>query len=96
MAQSHGLHTDLQPEVLGHQLVHRGRRIWWTVYTLDRKLSCSMGLPNSLHDQDITAPLPGVGVGNSDINATGQAIHVKICRLLGEVVSSRFKPSRVC
>jgi proline utilization trans-activator len=88
MAHSHGLHTDLQADVIGPQLVRRGRRIWWTVYALERKLSSSMGVPVLLHDEDLTTTLPDAE--NSDVSATGQVIHVKIGRLLGEVVSSRM------
>lgn len=51
-----------------------------------------MGCPNSLHDNDITTPLPNAD--NSDTNSTAQTIHVKICRLLGDVVSSKLSKSR--
>lgn len=87
MAQSHGLHTDMQANAVGPDLVRRGRRVWWTVYTLDRKMSSSMGVPNSLHDEDVTTPL--TTSMDSEINPTGQILHVKICQVLGKVVSSK-------
>lgn len=88
MAQLHGLHTDMQASSVGADLVNRGRRVWWTVYTLDRKLSSSMGLPNSLHDRDVTAPSTPVAI--TDATSLGQAIHVRICQLLGRIINSEL------
>lgn len=36
----------------------RGRRIFWTLYVLDRWLSCLMGRPPSIPDEAIRLPLP--------------------------------------
>jgi proline utilization trans-activator len=87
MAQSHGLHTNMQASTVGDQLVRRGRRIWWTVYTLDRKLSSSMGVPNALRDEDISTSL-AVEHG-ADVDTVALAIHVRICQLLGKVINSK-------
>ncbi|EON70068.1 hypothetical protein W97_09334 [Coniosporium apollinis CBS 100218] len=88
LAQSHGLHTNMQASAVGNHLVHRGRRIWWTVYALDRKLSCSMGIPISIRDEDITTPLSLAD--DTDFIANGLAIHVRICQLLGNVISTVY------
>jgi Fungal specific transcription factor domain. len=93
MAQTHGLHTDMQANAGGDELVCRCRRIWWTVYTLDRKFSSSMGVPNSLHDEDVTAPLPKANDDDNELN-TARVLYVKICQLQGRVISSTFGPSR--
>ena len=77
----------MQASAVGDHLVHRGRRIWWTVYTLDRKLSCSMGIPISIRDEDITTPLSLAD--DIDFTASGLVIHVRICQLLGKVISSK-------
>ncbi|KAH7009725.1 hypothetical protein EDB80DRAFT_412636 [Ilyonectria destructans] len=87
MAQIHGLHTDMQPNEVGEQLVHRGRCIWWTVYALDRRLSSIMGVPDSIRDEEITAKFPLI---EDDTAMTALLIHFRISRLLGNVISTVY------
>jgi len=86
MAQSHGLHTDIQSASVGDQLAHHGHRLWWTVYTLDRKLSSLMGIPNGTLDDHISAPVPQIS--EDDIHTSALAIHIKISQLLGSIAIS--------
>ena len=88
MALSHGLHTGMQTVTVATDLAARGCRIWWTVYTLDRRLASSFGAPSGLRDEDMTAPL--LSVVDSPDTASGHNIHVRICRLLGRVISSKL------
>ncbi|KAF9694385.1 hypothetical protein EKO04_007231 [Ascochyta lentis] len=88
MALSHGLHNELQASAVGDQLARRGRRIWWTVYTLDRKLSSSMGVPNCLRDEDISASLAVEQEADAEIS--GLVLHVRISQLLGNVISTVY------
>ncbi|KAL6705524.1 hypothetical protein ACN47E_006641 [Coniothyrium glycines] len=53
-----GMHTDMPIEHLGEPLVQRCRKIWWTVYILDRQMTSLMGLPQSIQDDDISCQLP--------------------------------------
>jgi len=73
MAQTHGLFTDIQENAIGTRLVTRYRRIWWTVYTLERSLGSSFGVPTGLDDEDITAPYP------SAMKVSSTAISETIC-----------------
>jgi proline utilization trans-activator len=89
MAQAHGLHTDMQANVGGNELVRRCRRLWWTVYTLDRRFSSSFGVPTSLRDEDVTTPLPmPTDDDDDDESGTAQLLYVQICQLYGRVISS--------
>lgn len=88
MAQIEGLHTNTQADLLGDDYVRRGRQIWWTVYSLDRRIATAMGVPHSLLEEDITAPLPGSE--STSINLLGQTLHIRICQLLGKVIRSTF------
>ncbi|KAM6534346.1 hypothetical protein FALCPG4_007273 [Fusarium falciforme] len=90
MAQSHGLHTDMQPVSVGDRLAHHGCRLWWTLYTLDRKLSSLMGVPNAILDEDITAPRPQVT--ENDSSTTALSIHVKTSQLLGSIATTVYGP----
>ncbi|KAH6893130.1 fungal-specific transcription factor domain-containing protein [Thelonectria olida] len=87
MAHNQGLHHDSQPEAVGYHLVHRSRCIWWTVYTLDRRFSSSMGVPNSVRDEEMTTTFPSL---QDDVMTTALKIHVKIGRLLGHVASTIY------
>jgi proline utilization trans-activator len=87
MAQSHGLHTDMQPASVGDRLAQHGRLLWWTVYTLDQRLSSLMGITNGIHDDDISALAPQIS--ENDIHSSALAIHVKISQLLGSITISR-------
>lgn len=58
MALSQGMHTDMPLQHLGENLVERSRRCWWTAYVLDREMTSLMGLPQSIHDDDVSPQLP--------------------------------------
>ncbi|RFU34083.1 hypothetical protein B7463_g2248, partial [Scytalidium lignicola] len=58
MALGQGMHTDMPIRHLGEALVQRCRKIWWTVYILDREMTSLMGLPQAINDNDVHAPLP--------------------------------------
>jgi hypothetical protein len=77
----------MQASAVGNRLVRRGRRIWWTVYTLDRKLSSSMGVPTCLRDEDISTSL--TIDQETDAEMPGLILHVRISQLLGKVMSSK-------
>lgn len=81
MAHLYALHLDLQESIVGSRDVERGRRIWWTVYALNQKLTSGMGTPNFLNDSEIKTPTPSPSPDDED--GTALLLHVKICQLLG-------------
>ena len=85
MAQLYALNLDLEESVVGSHEVMRGRRIWWTVYALDKKLTLNQGIPNVVDDRDIRSPWPVVSADDDD--DTAMAINIKMCRLLGKLMS---------
>lgn len=87
MAQTHGLHTNMQPALVGDRLAQHGRLLWWTAYTLDQKLSSLMGTPNTIHNEDISAPIPQIP--DSDLHTAAISIHVKLSQLLGSISISK-------
>jgi hypothetical protein len=67
---------------------HR-RRLWWTVYILDRRLSINMGSPLSgLRDEDIDLSLPDNGSYKGP--CPGLHLHVKITKLTGNVMTGKY------
>lgn len=67
---------------------HR-RRLWWTVYTLDRKLSMNMGTPATIQDQDVDLALPEIT--SRETPALGLSLHVKLAALTGKVVEGEYQ-----
>ncbi|KAL5615305.1 uncharacterized protein BROUX77_001142 [Berkeleyomyces rouxiae] len=56
-AQSLGLYADTGSG-LGFVEVEMRRRVWWTLYVLDRSMSAEMGRPVLIDDNDCDIPLP--------------------------------------
>lgn len=82
-----GMHTDLPVETFGAQRVEQARRIWWTVYILDRELSSLMGLPVQITDEIINAKLPNY---DSAVQVSATNIHIKLCRTIAQVLRSEY------
>lgn len=81
-----GLHTDMPAQHLGPAYVERCRRVWWTVYMFDRETTSLMGLPVSIHDDDIDSPLPTFS--GSLQRAAALNMNVKLCRILAKINKS--------
>ncbi|POS75227.1 hypothetical protein DHEL01_v206381 [Diaporthe helianthi] len=82
-ALAYGMHTDMPVVHLGEPHVQRCRRIWWTVYILDRQMTSLMGLPQSIQDGDVHCRLP-VYQGSPKRTASLD-LHIKLARLIAEV-----------
>ncbi|KAJ4410388.1 hypothetical protein N0V91_001872 [Didymella pomorum] len=50
-----GMHTDMPVMNLGEAVVQRCRKIWWTIFILDRHMTALMGLPQSIRDEDVSS-----------------------------------------
>lgn len=81
-----GLHTGMPLTVLGDRYVERCRRIWWTVYVLDRETTSLMGLPISVQDDDIDCAMPTFG--GSTQRAAALDMKVELCRILAKINKS--------
>lgn len=97
IALSLGMNRETPPNHLDHIEHQRRRRLWWTLYIIDRKLSINMGAPLSIRNEDIDTSLPGdhdLGFSNSALN-----LHIKLATLEGRVMSgivnSYYQCSRV-
>ena len=68
-AQSIGLHveTESQKSSMSPLTRERRRRVWYSIYVLDRLLSLQLGRPPAIHDQDCHVPLPS-RAGDCDID----------------------------
>lgn len=58
MAVSLALHQEVASHHLNEEQKEYRRRVWWSVYSLDRILSIKSGNPITIHDEDIGVRLP--------------------------------------
>jgi proline utilization trans-activator len=87
IALAQGMHTDMPVTDLGEPLVQRCRKIWWTVYILDRQMTSLMGLPQNIRDDDITCRLPSFS--GSAQRAAALDMQIKLARIFAEISRSR-------
>ncbi|RYN16154.1 hypothetical protein AA0113_g12556 [Alternaria arborescens] len=85
IALTQGLHREHDMEHLSEKEDTRLRNIWWTCYILDRKFSSLMGAPSSVHDDDVTVPLPRPIITGDRFDAL--AIHVRVSKILTQVLN---------
>ncbi|KAF4810046.1 Proline utilization trans-activator [Colletotrichum siamense] len=88
MAMNHGMHTDMPIMELGPELVQRCRKIWWTVYVLDRQMSSLMGLPQSTLDEGVYCQLPSYS--GSVRRTTALSMQIKFARIIAEISSTVY------
>ncbi|RSL49382.1 hypothetical protein CEP53_009165 [Fusarium sp. AF-6] len=76
--------NKLFPEALRPSNVEYQRRLWWTVYCIDRKSAAMLGSPSVMRDDDVSIPFPDIREGDDAQNAF--AIHVRISSHLGKIL----------
>lgn len=82
------MHTDMPVADLGEPLVQRCRKIWWTVYILDRQMTSLMGLPQSIRDDDISCQLPTFA--GSAQRTAALNMQIKLARVYAEIARSKY------
>lgn len=84
LALSLGMNRDPSTSPLPQAEQNHRRRLWWTVYILDRKLSINLGAPLSIQDEDIDVELPVVkGSMQADL---ALSLHARLAILEGQVM----------
>jgi Fungal specific transcription factor domain. len=87
MAMCYGMHTDMPTRYLGESLVQRYRKIWWTVYILDREMTSLMGLPQSIRDDHLHHQAPTFFVSAQRTAALN--MQIKLSQVIAEINGSR-------
>lgn len=87
LALSIGLHREIPDGIVSPSEREHRRRLWWTVYILDRKLSVNMGCPLSVNDKDVDVALPKA-VSN-DLPSLSLNLHAKVAAVMGRVMDGR-------
>ena len=87
MAISLGLHQEVSdPGIALVEREHR-RRVWWSVYSMDRIICVKSGNPISIHDNDIDVawPTPIEGLDIDLSTPRTLAHYTKLSRILGKI-----------
>ncbi|KAF2716138.1 hypothetical protein K431DRAFT_279571 [Polychaeton citri CBS 116435] len=90
VALEHGINADVQSQHIPDALAQRFRKIWWTVYILDRQISSSMGVPTSIRDKDITTRLPYSTERTQ--RAMAFEVQVRISRISAQIADNCYGP----
>ncbi|KAF1972246.1 hypothetical protein BU23DRAFT_508700 [Bimuria novae-zelandiae CBS 107.79] len=83
IALAEGMHTDMPVAELGEAFVQRCRRIWWSIYILDRQMSSQMGVPQAIRDDDITCQLTHFPESTQRTEAL--KMQIKLARVYAEI-----------
>ncbi|KID85941.1 Transcription factor, fungi [Metarhizium guizhouense ARSEF 977] len=68
---------DIGHTKLNHSLeIEERRRVWYSIYVLDRLLSLQLGRPPAIHDDDFNVPLPA-RAPDAEIDWTGNVVEEK-------------------
>lgn len=76
------------PEALRSSNFEYQRRLWWTVYCIDRKCAAMLGSPSVMRDDDISIPFPEIKPGDESQNAF--AIHAILSSHLGKILDGEL------
>jgi hypothetical protein len=79
------MHTDMPVQHLGDALTQRYRKIWWTIYILDRLMTSLMGLPQSIDDSQIYHQLPSFP--GSPKKGIALSMQIRMCQIVAEINS---------
>ncbi|KAF3046110.1 hypothetical protein E8E12_011155 [Didymella heteroderae] len=83
-----GMHTDMPVMNLGEAVVQRCRKIWWTIFILDRHMTALMGLPQSIRDEDVSCQLPNYS--SSPQRAAALNIQIKLAEVHTDIASTVY------
>lgn len=88
IALAEGMHTDMPIAELGEAFVQRCRKIWWSIYILDRQMTSQMGLPQSIRDEDISCRL--TDFSKSAQRTAGLKMQIKLAQIYADIARSKW------
>lgn len=92
MAITLGLHQEVSDPSLDDAAKEHRRRVWWSVYSLDRIQSVKSGNPITIYDEDIGVAFPSKLPGEPDYCAAVVLKHyTKLSQLCGEITVSIYR-----
>ncbi|CAI6090487.1 unnamed protein product [Clonostachys chloroleuca] len=90
IALGQGMHTNMPGGLLGEDVVERSRRVWWTIYVLDREMTSLLGLPQSINDRDIYPELPKFE--ESHHRRAALEMEIRLSRVIATINKEIYQP----
>ncbi|KAL6703645.1 Transcriptional activator [Coniothyrium glycines] len=92
MAISLGLHQEVAGSGLDETTKEHRRRVWWSIYSLDRIVSVKSGNPLAIQDHDIGVAMPSRLASELEYCPAVVLRHyTELSRILGEVTSCIYR-----
>lgn len=88
IALAEGMHTDMPVSELGERFVQRCRKIWWSIYILDRQMSSQMGVPQSIRDDEISCQL--TQYPESTQRTAALNMQIRLARVYADIARSEY------
>ncbi|OGE49330.1 hypothetical protein PENARI_c022G11331 [Penicillium arizonense] len=89
LAVQNGMHRRYHGEGLSSRMIEVRNRVFWTAYTIEKRISILHGRPSSLSDPDVDGPLPvdfpGLMPANQISNHTNMVALITLTLKLGQV-----------
>ncbi|KAJ5671905.1 hypothetical protein N7507_001032 [Penicillium longicatenatum] len=99
LAIQNGMHRRYHGEGLSSRMIETRNRVFWTAYTIEKRISILHGRPASLADADVDAPFPvdfpGLMPATQQSNHTNMVTLITLTLKLGQV-SNEISSLRTC
>ncbi|PKY00984.1 hypothetical protein P168DRAFT_334887 [Aspergillus campestris IBT 28561] len=82
-ALEHGMYTEMHGLCLDEAYVQRCSLVWWTIYTLERRMSSLLGVPMGISEESISASFPSISQEIQGANVL--EMQVMLCQILAKV-----------
>ncbi|PGH09853.1 hypothetical protein AJ79_05579 [Helicocarpus griseus UAMH5409] len=95
MGISLGLHQEVSDDSLDDHAREHRRRLWWSVYSMDRILCVKSGNPLTIADEDIGVLPPSRLPDEPEICPATVLFHyTELSRILGKIMKNVYRPPR--
>jgi len=87
-----GLHRKTLATTLDPRTIEVRNRLWWSVYSIDKRTSIALGRPSSIAEDAIDAPLPTYHPSLDNLeyqsNVQHQVEYLKLTRIITQIVQN--------
>ena len=96
MAQTIGLHAAYKNSEVSEQEKERRRRIWYSLFILDRLVALQLGGAVMIRDSDFSVELPSSQLDNATDNSELLYLRhmVGLSKVIGHVIDNLYRPAQ--
>ncbi|CAI6077251.1 unnamed protein product [Clonostachys chloroleuca] len=93
MSVTLGLHQEVSDRLYDAATREHRRRLWWSIYSMDRILCIKFGNPPMISDEDINVLPPSSLEGESDEDGPAVALrhYTELSKLLGKILKALYR-----